>query len=256
ALQRCPELVEATFAGDALKVQELLAAGADPNSIFLREERIKGSDGCCSCAISWEEYTALIAACMDSKTEKICELLLAHAAIDLNVVCCGLHEFGPYKHFTVRDVARQAKSPLLSRLVAAGALPAAQCAQPPWPREGEEVQEAPLPALPPGRAQKAAAQLLEAMRGHRSPEDIEYSEKYSDDRYEYRHVILHKAAAKEVWKLTDGMKKCLEETQWRGVGVTQSRGWVHYEFHRPEPHILLFRRLLGTDPQTGRVAAA
>lgn len=24
-------------------------------------------------------------------------------------------------------------------------------------------------------------------------------------------------------------------------------------FHRPEPHILLFRRPLGTDPQSGRV---
>lgn len=39
--------------------QELLAAGADPNSIFLREERIKGSDGCCSCAISWEDDDVL-----------------------------------------------------------------------------------------------------------------------------------------------------------------------------------------------------
>ena len=33
----------------------------------------------------------------------------------------------------------------------------------------------------------------------------------------------------------------------------QSRGWVHYAIHRPEPHILLFRRPLGTDPVTGRV---
>jgi len=35
------------------------------------------------------------------------------------------------------------------------------------------------------------------------------------------------------------------------MGVQQSRGWVHYELHRPEPHILLFRRAKGTDPQTG-----
>ena len=27
----------------------------------------------------------------------------------------------------------------------------------------------------------------------------------------------------------------------------------HYAIHRPEPHILLFRRRLGTDPQTGKV---
>ena len=37
------------------------------------------------------------------------------------------------------------------------------------------------------------------------------------------------------------------------AGVQQSRGWAHYEWHRPEPHILLFRRPLGTDPRTGKV---
>lgn len=25
------------------------------------------------------------------------------------------------------------------------------------------------------------------------------------------------------------------------MGVQQSRGWVHYAIHRPEPHIMLFR---------------
>lgn len=88
------------------------------------------------------------------------------------------------------------------------------------------------------------------------PDEIEYSEKYQDDRYEYRHVILNRTAAKEVWKLTDSMKRLLGEDEWRGVGVQQSRGWVHYEFHRPEPHILLFRRELGTDPVTGKKPTA
>ncbi len=37
------------------------------------------------------------------------------------------------------------------------------------------------------------------------------------------------------------------------MGVQQSRGWEHYACHRPEPHILLFRRKLGTDPLTGDV---
>ena len=41
-----------------------------------------------------------------------------------NVVCCGLHEFGPYKHFTVLDMAKQVRSPLLEKLVAMGAKPA------------------------------------------------------------------------------------------------------------------------------------
>ena len=39
---------------------------------------------------------------------------------------------------------------------------------------------------------------------------------------------------------TDAISRVLE-----GLGVQQSRGWVHYAIHRPEPHILLFRRPLG-----------
>uniref|UniRef100_A0A7S4R7P6 Cyclin-dependent kinases regulatory subunit n=1 Tax=Alexandrium monilatum TaxID=311494 RepID=A0A7S4R7P6_9DINO len=72
------------------------------------------------------------------------------------------------------------------------------------------------------------------------PDDIEYSEKYADDKFEYRHVILPKAIAKDMYKQTSG-KRLLEEDEWRNLGVTQSRGWAHYEIHRPEPHILLFR---------------
>ena len=49
--------------------------------------------------------------------------------------------------------------------------------------------------------------------------------------------------------------RLLSESEWRGIGVQQSRGWVHYAIHRPEPHILLFRRPLGTDPTTGKVEA-
>jgi cyclin-dependent kinase regulatory subunit CKS1 len=37
------------------------------------------------------------------------------------------------------------------------------------------------------------------------------------------------------------------------MGVQQSRGWEHYACHKPEPHILLFRRPLGTDPISGDV---
>jgi len=38
----------------------------------------------------------------------------------------------------------------------------------------------------------------------------------------------------------------LADYEWRNLGIQQSRGWVHYANHRPEPHILLFRRPLGT----------
>ena len=41
------------------------------------------------------------------------------------------------------------------------------------------------------------------------------------------HVILPKHIAKNAPK-----GRLLTETEWRGVGVQQSRGWVHYAIHR------------------------
>ena len=79
------------------------------------------------------------------------------------------------------------------------------------------------------------------------PDEIEYSDKYTDGVYEYRHVIL----PKEVMKRIPLKGKLLTEEEWRKLGIQQSRGWQHYEIHKPEPHILLFRRPLGTDPLTG-----
>jgi len=35
--------------------------------------------------------------------------------------------------------------------------------------------------------------------------------------------------------------QCYVQNEWRGIGVQQSRGWVHYAIHKPEPHIMLFR---------------
>lgn len=78
------------------------------------------------------------------------------------------------------------------------------------------------------------------------PKEIEYSEKYYDEYYEYRHVIL----PKEIFKKLPA-KKLLSESEWRSIGLTQSQGWIHYTIHKPEPHILLFRRPLGTNPETG-----
>lgn len=54
-----------------------------------------------------------------------------------------------------------------------------------------------------------------------------------------RHVILPGDIAGVMPK-----DRLLSETEWRGYGVQQSRGWVHYMIHNPEPHILLFRRPL------------
>ncbi|CAM9477259.1 unnamed protein product, partial [Ectocarpus fasciculatus] len=76
----------------------------------------------------------------------------------------------------------------------------------------------------------------------------EYSEKYADGNFEYRHVILPKDVAKSMPKA-----RLLSEDEWRSIGVQQSRGWEHYAIHKPEQHILLFRRPLGTDPISGLV---
>ncbi len=87
------------------------------------------------------------------------------------------------------------------------------------------------------------------------PEEIEYSERYADDVYEYRHVPLPKRVVKEMHRLLGPNQpmRLLSEAEWRSIGVQQSRGWTHYEIHRPETHILLFRRLLNTNPLTGLV---
>jgi len=80
------------------------------------------------------------------------------------------------------------------------------------------------------------------------PLQIVYSEKYYDDKYEYRHVHLPKSLYKKLPK-----DRLLSEQEWRSLGVQQSKGWVHYDIHLPEPHILLFRRFIGTDPYTGKL---
>ncbi|KAJ8469375.1 hypothetical protein ONZ45_g16912 [Pleurotus djamor] len=99
---------------------------------------------------------------------------------------------------------------------------------------------------------------------------IHYSDRYSDDIYEYRHVILPKPLLKMIPKNyfnpdDSGTLRILKEAEWRGIGITQSLGWEHYEVHgewlsvasvgpfaiasilsltptAPEPHVLLFRR--------------
>lgn len=73
--------------------------------------------------------------------------------------------------------------------------------------------------------------------------DICYSDKYKDDQYEYRHVFLPKDLVHLVPKT-----HLMTETEWRSIGVQQSRGWIHYMIHEPEPHVLLFKRpLTGND---------
>jgi cyclin-dependent kinase regulatory subunit CKS1 len=44
------------------------------------------------------------------------------------------------------------------------------------------------------------------------------------------------------------------QAEWRGMGVQQSRGWVHYAIHRPEPHIMLYR-CVASRARGARIAA-
>ena len=81
-----------------------------------------------------------------------------------------------------------------------------------------------------------------------SRENIEYSEKYFDEEFEYRQVILPRE-----WGNLVKEKGLLTEDEWRKLGISQSKGWNHYAVHPPEPHILLFKRPLGTDPRTGEI---
>ncbi|KAI0273476.1 regulatory subunit of cyclin-dependent kinase [Gloeopeniophorella convolvens] len=89
--------------------------------------------------------------------------------------------------------------------------------------------------------------------------NIHYSDRYADDEYEYRHVILPKPLFKLIPKGyfspdDPGVLRLLSEPEWRGIGITQSLGWEHYEVHAPEPHVLLFRRSKAFDSQAAQAA--
>ena len=56
-----------------------------------------------------------------------------------------------------------------------------------------------------------------------SAKDIYYSDKYEDDEFEYRHVQLPKEFLRIIPK-----SQLMTESEWRGIGVQQSRGWVSF----------------------------
>jgi cyclin-dependent kinase regulatory subunit CKS1 len=71
---------------------------------------------------------------------------------------------------------------------------------------------------------------------------ITYSDIYSDDVFDYRHVIMPTSVVSKVRALIAVPRGFLTEEQWRSVGVQMSKGWVHYSWHQPELNLLLFRR--------------
>lgn len=74
---------------------------------------------------------------------------------------------------------------------------------------------------------------------------IEYSDRYEDDKYEYRHVVLpHETLEERTFvKELIAMDRFLSEKEWRMIGIEQSSGWCHYGFFAGEPFVMLFRRL-------------
>ncbi|MCJ1478773.1 Cyclin-dependent kinases regulatory subunit (Cell division control protein cks1) [Lambiella insularis] len=111
-----------------------------------------------------------------------------------------------------------------------------------------------MASLDNDRRNKKPRMLTEAERDRLDEfiDAIHYSARYSDNEYEYRHVQLPKAMLKaipkEYFDPAKGTLKLLWEEEWRGLGITQSLGWEHYEVHEPEPHILLFKRAINYQP--------
>lgn len=104
------------------------------------------------------------------------------------------------------------------------------------------------------RKNKKPRLLLESEKEelHEFIDLIHYSARYSDSEHEYRHVQLPKNMLKKIpvdyFDTSKGTLKLLWEEEWRGLGITQSLGWEHYEVHEPEPHILLFKRPINYQP--------
>jgi len=66
-----------------------------------------------------------------------------------------------------------------------------------------------------------------------------YSSIYEDDIYQYRHVILDKSMVSLIPK-----NRLMDECEWRALDIKQGPHWEHYLIHKPEPFVLMFRRLL------------
>ena len=90
------------------------------------------------------------------------------------------------------------------------------------------------------------------------PDEFDYSEKFCDFFYEYRHVLLTKDAflkINELFKKEQKGQRVLTEQEWRSLGIQQSAGWENYTTLPNEPNVLLFRRPKGTNPRTGQKPA-
>ncbi|KAF9920761.1 Cyclin-dependent kinases regulatory subunit (Cell division control protein cks1) [Linnemannia zychae] len=94
----------------------------------------------------------------------------------------------------------------------------------------------------------------EIRRYQRLVENIDYGQVYEDDTYEYRTVTLPKVMLRYIPRnfmakpedQNSFLLRLLKEEEWRHLGIKMSHYWVHFMCHAPEPHLLLFRRPVGT----------
>lgn len=56
--------------------------------------------------------------------------------------------------------------------------------------------------------------------------------KFESNFFFFRHVIIPKELAKKIPK-----DRLLTEQEWRGMGVQQSQGWIHYMLHKPGEYL-------------------
>lgn len=86
-----------------------------------------------------------------------------------------------------------------------------------------------------GAHRKVSSEIQFKLRVVDQSTRIQYSDRYSDDQYEYRHVVLPKPLLRLVPKdffTEDGRTlRLLADAEWRGIGIMQSLGWEHYEVH-------------------------
>eukprot|EP00343_Euplotes_focardii_P002154 CAMPEP_0205806000 /NCGR_PEP_ID=MMETSP0205-20121125/9365_1 /ASSEMBLY_ACC=CAM_ASM_000278 /TAXON_ID=36767 /ORGANISM="Euplotes focardii, Strain TN1" /LENGTH=62 /DNA_ID=CAMNT_0053078063 /DNA_START=35 /DNA_END=223 /DNA_ORIENTATION=- len=59
---------------------------------------------------------------------------------------------------------------------------------------------------------------------------LEYGEKFYDDDYEYRYIIFPGYMTHIIRGLqVEG--RLLHEEEWTNLGLVQSRGWEHIDYH-------------------------
>lgn len=87
---------------------------------------------------------------------------------------------------------------------------------------------------------------------NRNQEKPKYSDKFFDSEYEYRFVTLPRSMTDKIIEIRL-QGRFLSEEESRELGIIQSKGWVHYDYHIPEPHIILYKRPLGANSGTDKV---